>query len=518
MKAKSTNKFLIDFPERLEGEELVELMANNTSPAIYKNEPNGVRKTKLELWQKEWFYIHDNIQPLYDNFYSALYSAFDSRDDKYLIKMLNVTREWYEKAEVKGYVPPIMKDFNVDGFSIIGVSGVGKTHCTRTILRKCFNQLILRENFVQITYVITNCVDIGSLKDLLIKFLVEVDSLIGSTYLSDYVTNKNSTEMLQPVIANCAVRAGIGMWIVDECHHLKSVPFRSAEQIINFLKNISAVIGMPIVFIGTPEVKSILGGNFQIGRRAEGDGSIFWERFVYDNQNCEGDKCDHPKDKKKCKCVQNSEWKNLVKAVWKRQVLRQPGALTKTIVNAYYQTTKGVMKRLLSVHKRAQLIALNMGEETLTPEIILETEKFFKLTNPILKTLDSNDRHLRGLYPDVSMEVFDIIETVSKRKITDEEFVDVVMNGHFTEEEIQMIFNAFVSRIKPSKTDGNKPVTESDFDQTNTDSQSKQAKNKNHSSSGEILDKVKQVKNKEDLYNALKESGVIGLPVTESKE
>jgi hypothetical protein len=168
----------------------------------------------------------------------------------------------------------------------------------------------------------------------------------------------------------------------------------------------------------------------------------------------------------------------------------------------------------MSVHKRAQLVALDMGEEKLTAEIILGTQKFFKLTNPMIKSLDSNDRHLRGLYPDISMEVFNIIETVSRKRMTDEEFVDVVMNNHFTEEEIQMIFNAFVSRFKPSKSDkeGKDSKDETKTVSPMKNDSSKKVKKEKQIPAGDILKKVEQVKTKEDMYSVLKEAGLIGLP------
>jgi AAA domain len=510
MKTKNTeNKLLKHFPARLEGDKLLELMAENSNISWAKNEPTSIRKTALQSWQKDWFYVNKYIQPLYDNLYDVLQSTFETRDEKYQIPVLNATREWLENAKVKGYAPPAMKDFHVEGFSIVGVSGVGKTHCTKKILRKCFNQLIDQGNFTQITYLITNCVDVGSLKDLLIKFLSEVDSLLGTSYITDYVNTKNSTEMLQPIVANVGARHSIGVWIIDEVHHLKSVPFRSAEQIMNFLKNISAVIGMPIIYIGTPEVKSILGGNFQIGRRAEGDGSIFWQRYVYDNQNCAGDVSNHPNDKSKCMCFRNNEWKSLLKSLWKRQVLRNVGQLTKAHIDAYYQASKGIMKRLMAVHKRAQIIAMDTDEEQITPEIIHATGEYFQLTAAMIDSLDSRNEHLRAQYPDISMGVFDIIETVSTKRMTEREVVNLVMNGHYTDEEIVMIFNAFVSRLKPVVKDEKKDSPSGAQDKT-----PKKGTKEKSAPTGDIIEKLSKAKTLEERYQMLKDSGLIGTAET----
>jgi len=488
-----TNFLLQGFPERLEEDQLLALLAENVSISWAKNQPKAKRKNVLQTLPQDWFFVNSYCHELYDIFYDTFYQTFRWRHQDNFVPLLNATKEWHENAGRKGYTPPMLNDFNVDGFSIIGISGVGKTFCTRKILRKCFPQLINRDGTIQITYLITNCVHIGSLKELLVKFLSEVDRLIGTTYVRDYVNSKNSTEKLEAIVANVALRHHIGIWLIEECHHLKSVPFRSAEQIINFLKNVTAVIGMPIVFIGTPEVKSILGGNFQIGRRAEGNGSIFWDQYTRESKN----------DGKGVKDKVEDEWTLLLTSLWKRQVLRNPGKLTKELIDAYYEKSQGIMKRLLAIHIRAQVMAMDSDEERITPESIYEARKYFQFTDPMISALGSGKQELIFEYPDLSMRAFNLVDSVSSKKLTDKEVVDLVLNSDFSKEEVVMIFNALlkkklgVEKDKQSPKDTGRPPKKND-----------KTKTKAPKPTGDLLDAIGNKTTAEELYEAMKNHGV----------
>jgi len=497
-----TNMLLQDFPERLEQDEFLELVAENVSISYAQKEKKAKRKNILQTLPQDWFYVNNDVYPLYDIFYDTFYQTFRYRHQENTVQLLNVTKEWYDMAGVKGYKPPIINDFNVDGFSIIGISGIGKTYTSKRILRKCFNQLIHRTNTIQISYLITNCVNIGSLKELLVKFLSEVDRLIGSSYMWDYVNSKNSTEKLEAVVANIGVRHYIGIWIIDEIHHLKSVPFRSAEQIINFFKNVSSVIGMPIVFIGTPEVKYVLGGNFQIARRAEGNGSIFWERYSWKVRDAEGNE----------QKERGEEWKALITSLWKRQVLRKSGKLTDEIIDAYFKRSQGIMKRLLAIHIRAQVMAMDSGEEKITPELIYGTAKYFQLTDNMISALDSGKEELISAYGDLSMRAFNLIESVYAKKPSDQEIVGLVMNNNFSQEEVVMILKTIMERnLKFMKHDKDAK------DNSKSKKSTKPVKVK-EPVTGDLIEKVKNATSVDGIYEALKNAGMVGLDGKLNKE
>lgn len=493
-----TNLLLKDFPERLEEDQLYELLAENISISEARNETKAKRKNVLQTLLQDWFFVNSYCGRMYDLFYDTFYQTYRWRHQDNFIPLLNAIREWYDNANKKGYTPSLNNDFNVDGFSIIGISGVGKTHCTRKILRKCFPQLIQRENTVQITYLLTNCVSIGSMKALLVKFLSEVDRLIGSSYVKDYVNRHNSVDKLEAIVASVGVRHYIGIWIIDEVHHLKDVHFRSAEQIINFLKNITAVIGMPIVFIGTPEARSILAGNFQVGRRAEGNGSIFWDR--YKRQNQVGDQTSNRKVK------YDDEWNLLLTSLWKRQVLKQNGELTEELKDAYYATSQGIMKRLLSIHNRAQIIAMDRDVEKLTPEFIYEAKEYFQFTNNMIDALNSEKNELISQYPDLSMKAYNLIEFASTRKLTNKEIVHTVLESDLTKEEIVVVFSSLIKK----KT--GKAELEGTMDGvSHRPKKDKVSKQKGHKATGDLIEKIEGKTSADELYETMKRSGMIGL-------
>jgi len=484
----STNILLKYFPKRLEQEDLFKHLAINESLSYAKTLPNSERKDVLAVLESKWFFVNSHSQTIYDSIYDCFLKTFSYRHQNNYIQILNATKEWHKFAEKKGYKPPILNNFNVYGFSIIGISGVGKTHCTRHILSRCFNQIIkLPNGDMQITYLFTNCKSIGSLKELLVSFLNEVDRLIGTNYYEDYIVTKNSTEKLEAVVANICVRHYIGIWFIDEVHHLKNVPFRSKEQTINFLKNISAVIGMPIVYIGTPEAKSILAGNFQIARRAEGNGSIFWERYLYTENEFGNNESE-------------TEWEILISSLWKRQILNNPGKLTPDIYRAYYECSQGIMARLIAIHIRVQNLALNEGEERITPELIYRTKPYFQFSEKMINALASGKEELISEFEDLSMRAYNVIENVSRGNLSHKEIVEVVTNSNFSQEETTLILKAIMNMQKDEMN--HKELNASDNKKTNI------IKKKKEKAKGIFLDDLKKSATPDDIYNMLNVKGI----------
>lgn len=417
------NFLLNEFKKRLDPLALFKLFKQGDSLKKTKKASYEVRLNALNDFQQDWFYIPLKIIKVYNAFFNVLYRSYRSQVHNDYIERLNRTIEWFENAKKQSNKYPSGLDLTIPGFSVIGISGIGKTTLVNRVLSFCFKQIIPRENTTQISYIMTNCTHDSSLKGMLTLFIFKVDQLISTSYSKQYIKRDFNIHMVEAAVANLCVRHHIGCWIIDEIHNLNSINRQSQDQILNFLKNINSIIGLPIVYIGTPEMVKIFGKNFQIARRAQGLGTIVVDRYTKDSE----------------------EWDSLLKALWKRQVLRKPGKLKKEIEDFYYSKSQGIMDILVAIHILVQEEALEEGQETITIELLESAYQRLPFTTRGIRALASGEEHLLRDFPDLSMKVLDFIQQVSEDEtLSDAEVVARILEQGFNEDEIGLIIKALI--------------------------------------------------------------------------
>lgn len=431
---------LQQFSNRLNPSALLTLFKQSDPFQKIKKASYGVRLNALNDFQQDWFYIPVSVIKVYNAFYNVLYKSYRSQVNNNHIERLNRTIEWFENAKKQSNKYPGGLDLTIPGFSVIGISGIGKTTLVNRVLSSCFKQIIPRENTTQISYIITNCTHDSSLKGMLSLFIFKVDQLINTNYSKQYLKRDFNIHMVEAAIANICVRHHIGCWIVDEIHNLNSINRQSQDQILNFLKNINSIIGLPIVYIGTPEMVQIFSKNFQVARRAQGLGTIVMDRYKQDSE----------------------EWTSLIEALWKRQVLRRPGKLKKAVEDFYFSKSQGIMDILVTIHLLAQEEALEEGQETITLELLESAYERLPLTTRGIRALASGEEHLLRDFPDLSMKVLDFINQVMEDgTLSEAEIVGRILEQGFDESEIGMILKGLITEypnalqtLKKSKSNG----------------------------------------------------------------
>lgn len=431
---------LQQFSNRLNPSALLTLFKQSDPFKKIKKASYGVRLNALNDFQQDWFFIPVSVIKVYNAFYNVLYKSYRSQVNNNHIERLNRTIEWFENAKKQSNKYPGGLDLTIPGFSVIGISGIGKTTLVNRVLSSCFKQIIPRENTTQISYIITNCTHDSSLKGMLSLFIFKVDQLINTNYSKQYLKRDFNIHMVEAAIANICVRHHIGCWIVDEIHNLNSINRQSQDQILNFLKNINSIIGLPIVYIGTPEMVQIFSKNFQVARRAQGLGTIVMDRYKQDSE----------------------EWTSLIEALWKRQVLRRPGKLKKAVEDFYFSKSQGIMDILVTIHLLAQEEALEEGQETITLELLESAYERLPLTTRGIRALASGEEHLLRDFPDLSMKVLDFINQVMEDgTLSEAEIVGRILEQGFDESEIGMILKGLITEypnalqtLKKSKSNG----------------------------------------------------------------
>lgn len=389
MKNKNENKkvdksFLSLLPKKMDFKEFG--LKVQKYPSFLKSELSKnpfERENCVRQITTDWFHVTQKQFEVYECFDEVLRSRYEQLDSASFMATLEGIYEWNDNCKDPDFIPKTAFDRTVDGFTLIGPSGLGKTLMVNTVLRNCFPRVIKHNRYLQLVHLKVNCSNIGSTKALCYQILNGFDDALNTEYYKSYSSNFYTAEKLIPVIADKAHLHRLGVLIIDEVNHLVDVVGQSKSQVIAFLKNLNQGIGLPIVYIGTPEAIPVLAGNFQIARRSQGIQTIMVDRYQ----------------------ANDPQWDRLLKSLWRNQVLLEPGELTREIRDTYYEYSQGILDVLVKLHVRAQRRALSLGLESID-QTLLETvsKDHNSLTNPMINAIRSNDRFLMGQYRDISME------------------------------------------------------------------------------------------------------------------
>ncbi|HMV07493.1 MAG TPA: ATP-binding protein [Cyclobacteriaceae bacterium] len=447
-------------------------------------DPNA-RKSLLKDIKNKWFHVTSLHYEVYECFHEIIETRFQNLV-KSFNEILENIYEWNDHHKDRNFVPKSVVNNIIDGFTIIGPSGLGKTLTVNTILQTFFPQVIIHERFKQLVYLKVNCTSIGSTKSLCFLILHEFDKVLGTKYFERYSTATYSAEKLIPVIADLCHLHRCACLIIDECNHLSDMKGQSKNQIIGFLKNLNQAIGLPIVYIGTPEALPILAGNLQIARRSQGIQSIMWDRYQEEGEDKKEDK----------------EWGRLLKSLWTIQVLFKPGDLTPKLRKTYYRLSQGVLDVLIKLHVQAQKRALSRGLETIDENLLEAVAKdYFALTNPMINAIRSKNSFLISQYRDISMDNLRIIKQADG---PDE--LTRLLNRDFSSDEIKLCMQVLLKKNPELKPEDLIAQAKSTLDQVKAVSPAKAKTGRKPT--GRFVDAGKSVKSK-NKHEALVKEDII---------
>lgn len=253
--------------------------------------------------------------------------------------------------------------------SIIGTSGVGKTRTLQRILN-LYPQVIAHVeynkqplNMYQITYLFIQTPFDGSVKTLIYDFFYQFDQLMGTKYFDRYANSRLSTSQLMPIVASLS--KNIGILIIDEIQHLKSMKQKSSTEVLNFMTTLINQVNIPIIMVGTPKAMEVLQLQFRQARRSFNPGNIMWDHLQKDEI-----------------------WDLLIAGLFKYQWTRFETPLTPELSALFYEHTQGICDILIKLFMMVQLRAISSGEEKITPELINKVaNEELKMVQPMLKAL-----------------------------------------------------------------------------------------------------------------------------------
>ncbi|ANC79218.1 AAA family ATPase [Fictibacillus phosphorivorans] len=284
------------------------------------------------------------------------------------------------------------------GFTIIGLSGIGKSTAIERVL-SFYPQLIKHHeyngipfHFTQISWLKLDCPFDGSLKGLCISFFSELDRLLGTNYLNKFGSQKNTMDLMLQRMSHLSSLHGIGLLIIDEIQHLNLSKSGGSDKMLNFFVTLVNTIGIPVILVGTNKAVSILQSEFRQARRGSGQGDMIWGQVP-----------------------QNGTWELFLEGLWEYQWTSEFTPLTAQMSDLIYDQSQGILDIAVKLFMLSQVKAISNEEEKISGKIIKQVSKeSLRLVQPMLQALRSGNPNEINRYEDIRSIDFD--EEIEKYK------------------------------------------------------------------------------------------------------
>ena len=255
-------------------------------------------------------------------------------------------------------------------FSLVGLSGIGKSTALEAILR-LYPQTIVHRNYrgrefvqTQIVWLKLECPFDGSLSGLCHAFFSAVDQAIGQRRYGDRGPLRGGVAGLIHRMEQLASTYYVGALFIDELQHLRVAKTGGKDNMLNFFVNLLNSIGVPVVFIGTNSMIDLFADVLRNARRACGIGLYNFRQPA----------------------STDAAWALLVDALWRYQWVRQVDPLTQE------------MRDLIL----GQRYAIQSGTERLTEAVLRHVSNTkMQLLQPALAALRSGDPKVMRNFDDL---------------------------------------------------------------------------------------------------------------------
>lgn len=211
------------------------------------------------------------------------------------------------------------------GFPVLGISGVGKTTSVDNIL-SLYPQVIEHHEYMgtkletkQLVWLKVECPGDGTPKGLCHSILHALDMALDEDYTGRIVKNRMSKDVLLIKVSKLLHSLHLGELLIDDIQNLVSAKSDVSAELLSFMVALTNNLRIPVVMIGTPKIIKMLQTEFQMAKRASGEGEVRMSLM---------------KEKSR-------EWEVFLKVLWRYQFTAKPVKLTPSIKKAFFSESVG---------------------------------------------------------------------------------------------------------------------------------------------------------------------------------
>lgn len=285
------------------------------------------------------------------------------------------------------------------GFSILGLSGIGKSTAVEMILSG-YPQVIRHTRYQgqhflahQVPWIKLDMPADGSIKGFCLSYFRRLDALLQTDYADKLSRRRATMDFMVNAMETTVLTHNVGIIVVDELQNLVGLPRNQAELVLNFLVTIVNVLGIPIITIGTPKALALYQSELQQAKRGSGQGNVFWDRME-----------------------NGQDWNRFLRSMWPYQYTRDSVPLTDQMAEAFYMESQGIPFIAVNLYKLVQEQAILDKAETFSVRDVHKTASSeLKLTEPMRRALQAGR--------DVDLHHFLDIRPISEKYcVTDQEY------------------------------------------------------------------------------------------------
>lgn len=288
-------------------------------------------------------------------------------------------------------------------YTIIGISGIGKTTATEKILLM-YPQVIVHTDYQrnglelgylkQIVWIKLECPFNGSRKSLCQQFFLTVDQILQTNYYKKFVKSRaNEDDLIISMSHICALHC-VGVLVIDEIQRMKKG--EQGQLMIDFFVELSNKLGVPLVYIGTYKAIPLFNKLLANGRRASGMGAEFLDQMK-----------------------QEDEWNLFISNMWEYQWTKTKVPLTDELNDTMYYLTQGVTDFVINLFIKVQQHAIAYGQEKLSASLLRKVAKQnLRLVEDVIEALRTGDKEKIKKFDDIKpgwVETNEFIQILGKR-------------------------------------------------------------------------------------------------------
>ncbi len=269
-----------------------------------------------------------------------------------------------------------LRTSNVNGFSIVGMPGTGKTTGVERILQT-YPQVVHHQTYssqsfsrTQLTWLKLTCPGDSSIKALCLDFFRDVDGILGTDHYRDFAGGgRRTVDELIPNMCRVAWIHCLGVLIIDEIQHLNQAKSGGAERMLNFFLQLMNTLGVPVILIGTYGAMEVLSRELRQVRRNCGQGDLVWDRMPNDEV-----------------------WRHFIESLWRYQYTRDTVLLTQELSEALHYQSAGILDFAVKIFLLAQVHGIATGSEKITVPIVEWVAKHsLRSAQPALNAIRTGD-------------------------------------------------------------------------------------------------------------------------------